>query len=186
VKIGAQVVADGRYLVFQMAEGRCPASCSGASSIRSPSCARLRWRDADPEQVPPPRSPGRPASAACPTTGIRGRSSRGARRQQLPDESGHNRPEIACRTRPNGPTQRPQAGVGPLIWEMSAKMDPPVGRPANLLRRSCCLAEPAAIVLLIMVSYYPMIHAGYIWDDDLLPHKQSLATISPRPSGDMA
>src|SRR4029453_3200593 len=48
VKIGAKVVAHGRYLIFQMAEGPCPGSCSGASSSGSRGSARRSWRDADP------------------------------------------------------------------------------------------------------------------------------------------
>jgi len=46
VKIGAKVVAHGRYLVFQMAEVAVPGSCSGASSSGSRGYAPPSWRDA--------------------------------------------------------------------------------------------------------------------------------------------
>ncbi len=52
VKIGAKVVAHGRYLVFQMAEVAVPRELSGASSIGSPGCAHPSWSDVDPRRTP--------------------------------------------------------------------------------------------------------------------------------------
>ena len=51
VKIGAKIVAHGRYLVFQMAEVAVPREL-GASSIGSPGCAHPSWSDVDPRETP--------------------------------------------------------------------------------------------------------------------------------------
>ena len=51
VKIGAKIVAHGRYLVFQMAEVAVPREL-GASSIGSPGCAHPSWSDVDPSRTP--------------------------------------------------------------------------------------------------------------------------------------
>jgi hypothetical protein len=72
VKIGAKVIAHGRYLVFQMAEVAVPRELfrgilDRIAGLRPPVVARCR-----PERVLPPQSQGRRVSAACPMTALRG------------------------------------------------------------------------------------------------------------------
>src|SRR4029077_3344751 len=50
----------------------------------------------------------------------------------LPLECGHDEPGIACPTRPQGTTQRPRAGGGPLMWECRLR----IGDRMNARRRS--------------------------------------------------
>ena len=47
VKIGAKVIGNGRYAIFQMARWRCRASCSAVSSTGSRGCGRQARPHAD-------------------------------------------------------------------------------------------------------------------------------------------
>jgi hypothetical protein len=64
VTIGAQVVAHGRSLGFQMTEVAVPRALFRPSSIGSPGSAHLPWRDVAPSRPPP-------SSVAGPTCGRR-------------------------------------------------------------------------------------------------------------------
>jgi hypothetical protein len=108
VKIGAKVVAHGRYLVFQMAEVAVPRALCGRLLDRiarlRPPLARMLTRAGLPSLPMQARS----APAARLTTAIQAHqpywcaaSSTGRL------ESGHDGPEIACRTWPTGITQPP-------------------------------------------------------------------------------
>ena len=101
VKIGAKVIAHGRYAIFQM----CRGSCSAASSTESRGCDHHPWRDVDPRRTSR-RSRSRadvrpPPVRRLPVGGRRGR---GVLRRPLRRELGHDGPELACRARPTRAT----------------------------------------------------------------------------------
>ena len=66
VKIGAKVIAHGRYAIFQMAEVAVRASCSAASSIESRGCARQTRPHADARGVQRRAAGGRAAPGVRP------------------------------------------------------------------------------------------------------------------------
>jgi hypothetical protein len=123
VKIGAKVVAHGRYLIFQMAVVAVPRelfrSILAPDRRAAPTCRGAMLTSAG---LPPPPVQGRRASAAGLTTAIQGRAPRRrAASTAARIESGQAGPEIPCETRPEGATPRSTAGISPFIWGMSAR-----------------------------------------------------------------
>jgi Transposase DDE domain group 1 len=87
VKIGAKVVAHGRYLV-RWPRSPCPGSCSEASSSGLRGYAQRWWRDADPGSIstcPRPRAEVRPLPVQMPASRWHVRP--GALRRQAADQN---------------------------------------------------------------------------------------------------